>query len=100
MWWEHGGNVVAVALLDGSLRTAVDPQLMCDVDLAAAVADLALEWNVTAVDALPGACALRPVLAGLGFEPSSDGQWLHFYRPLSTNSVGAPTSSPAASPTT
>lgn len=40
------------------------------------------------MDAPPGACALRPVLAGLGFEPSSDGQWLHFYRPLSTNSVG------------
>lgn len=86
VWWEHGGNVVAVALLDASLRTAVDPQSMGDVDLAVAVVDLALEWGVTAVEAPPGVCALRPVLAGFGFEPSLDGQWLHLYRPLYTAS--------------
>lgn len=81
-WWDFDGEIAAAALYDGSLRTAVDPRYALDVDLAEAMAELALRRDISAVDAQPGACALRPVLAGFGYEPDLDSQWLHLFRSL------------------
>lgn len=80
-WWSvGGGEVAAVAFLDGTLRTAVAPSRLLDVELADAMTAYAVDRAVAAVDPPPGACALRPALAAAGYEAGGE-PWLHLYRP-------------------
>lgn len=81
-WWTAAGTVVAVAMNDGPLRTAVAPTWQHDRELAAAMVAHAVTQGFAVVDAPLGPCALRPALLAAGYEADAVGPWFHFYQPL------------------